>query len=548
MRQDPAGGKVAWCTLELPPQQVAETDPSPAEAAGRPGFELVWSKLRPPALRAGLVPRAGLLSLLQQGVQARLCSWTRPPGSARPPCSASGGWRPVAAGSPGSRSTRRTTIRPACGSMWRRPCGRSSRRWGRPRRGAAAPQRRPRPGGRAVAAQRPACRRRAAVPGPGRLPPRHQPGLPPDTRLLPDHLPAGVHVRWLREPTRRSPWPGCGPEGSWSSSVWRSCGSRTRRRRRALNAPRACGLPPMTWSASWNGPRAGRPGWSWPACRFATGRTRRVHRLVPRRQPPCRRLPGAEVLDRQPEEIRSFLLRTSVRPAVRAAVRRRPGDRGLHRAAGRAGAVQTCSWCRWMIAARYRYHHLFRELLRLELGQREPGLVPVLHRRAAAWHGTAGQLDEAIGHASAAGDFAEAGALIARHLVHPLGRWTTSDRGPLAGRARGGDHGQSAGGLRRRLDPWAGGAPGRTPNAGWPRPRTAATRGRRPTASPRWPSAPPRPGHHGVRRRGRRSPAYRALEVAGPAPTPFSWTAQAALGHCLYLAGRRPRHGRGSRS
>ena len=106
----------------------------------------------------------------------------------------------------------------------------------------------------------------------------------------------------------------------------------------------------------------------------------------------------------------------------------------------------------------YRYHHLFRELLRLELGQREPGLVPVLHRRAAAWHGTAGQLDEAIGQASAAGDFAEAGALIARHLAHPLGRWTTSDRGPLAGRARGGDHGQSAGGLRRRLDPRAGGA------------------------------------------------------------------------------------------
>jgi LuxR family maltose regulon positive regulatory protein len=32
--------------------------------------------------------------------------------------------------------------------------------------------------------------------------------------------------------------------------------------------------------------------------------------------------------------------------------------------------------------------------------------------------------------------------------------------------------------------------------------------------------------------------AHRALEVAGPAPTPFSWTAQAALGHCLYLAGR----------
>jgi LuxR family maltose regulon positive regulatory protein len=32
----------------------------------------------------------------------------------------------------------------------------------------------------------------------------------------------------------------------------------------------------------------------------------------------------------------------------------------------------------------YRYQQLFAELLRLELAYREPGLVPVLHRRAAA--------------------------------------------------------------------------------------------------------------------------------------------------------------------
>src|SRR4029453_17268578 len=32
--------------------------------------------------------------------------------------------------------------------------------------------------------------------------------------------------------------------------------------------------------------------------------------------------------------------------------------------------------------------------------------------------------------------------------------------------------------------------------------------------------------------------ARRALELAGPQPTPFHWTAQAALGHGLYLSGR----------
>ena len=33
----------------------------------------------------------------------------------------------------------------------------------------------------------------------------------------------------------------------------------------------------------------------------------------------------------------------------------------------------------------YRYHYLFRDLLLAELESREPGLVPVLHRRAASW-------------------------------------------------------------------------------------------------------------------------------------------------------------------
>jgi LuxR family maltose regulon positive regulatory protein len=34
----------------------------------------------------------------------------------------------------------------------------------------------------------------------------------------------------------------------------------------------------------------------------------------------------------------------------------------------------------------YRYHHLFRDMLLAELHRLEPGLIPVLHRRAAQWH------------------------------------------------------------------------------------------------------------------------------------------------------------------
>ena len=52
----------------------------------------------------------------------------------------------------------------------------------------------------------------------------------------------------------------------------------------------------------------------------------------------------------------------------------------------------------------YRYHRLFRELLRAELERREPGLLPRLHVRAAAWCEANGLPEVAIDHARAAGD------------------------------------------------------------------------------------------------------------------------------------------------
>ena len=52
----------------------------------------------------------------------------------------------------------------------------------------------------------------------------------------------------------------------------------------------------------------------------------------------------------------------------------------------------------------YRYHHLFHELLRTELGRREPELIPELHRRAASWCEANGLPESAIDHAQAAGD------------------------------------------------------------------------------------------------------------------------------------------------
>ena len=52
----------------------------------------------------------------------------------------------------------------------------------------------------------------------------------------------------------------------------------------------------------------------------------------------------------------------------------------------------------------YRYHHLFRQLLRSDLEQREPAKAPVLLRRAAEWSEENGDPEAAIRYAQAAGD------------------------------------------------------------------------------------------------------------------------------------------------
>jgi ATP/maltotriose-dependent transcriptional regulator MalT len=61
---------------------------------------------------------------------------------------------------------------------------------------------------------------------------------------------------------------------------------------------------------------------------------------------------------------------------------------------------------------RYRYHHLFGELLREQLTATMPGHVTGLHQAAAAWHAAAGHPGEAIRHALAAGDLPTAEDLV----------------------------------------------------------------------------------------------------------------------------------------
>ena len=75
---------------------------------------------------------------------------------------------------------------------------------------------------------------------------------------------------------------------------------------------------------------------------------------------------------------------------------------------------------------RYRYHQLFADLLRAQLAQREPGLVPKLHKRAYEWLAEEGETDAAVRHALAAGEVdAAVGLVAAQWLADPhahLGR------------------------------------------------------------------------------------------------------------------------------
>lgn len=121
-----------------------------------------------------------------------------------------------------------------------------------------------------------------------------------------------------------------------------------------------------------------------------------------------------EVLADQDSALRDFLLRTSIlerlcAPLCDAVTGRRDSARQLET------AERSNLFLVWLDTRRewYRYHHLFREQLLHELVRTAPDLEPELHRRAAAWHTEHGNVDDAVGHATAAGDFAAAGELIA---------------------------------------------------------------------------------------------------------------------------------------
>jgi LuxR family maltose regulon positive regulatory protein len=124
----------------------------------------------------------------------------------------------------------------------------------------------------------------------------------------------------------------------------------------------------------------------------------------------------AEMLDRQPPDVQDLLLRTSLLDRVNGEL--------AHLLTGRPGAEQILlgledanAFVESLDPGRtwFRYHHLFADLLRLELRRSLPAEIPALHHRAAEWFTHHGQVAEAIGHTQAAGEWPEAARLLTDH-------------------------------------------------------------------------------------------------------------------------------------
>jgi LuxR family maltose regulon positive regulatory protein len=576
VRQDGARGKTAWCTLKLPPQEadragsgrplppmanptpmadgVDDTDPGASQATDLVGPGVVWSKLVAPTRRAGLLPRASLQSLLQVGLEGKLCLVEAPAGFGKTTLLAQ--WQAAAGGGrvawvsldEGDNDPTRfwvyvvealRTVEPSLGTATLAALGRPS-----------------------------ADLYRVVLPG--LLNDLHVVGSPlvlvlDDYHLISnptchqtltfflDHLPAGVHVALSGRTDPPLPLARMRARGELAEIRVADLQFTDEEAIALLNT--SMGLQLATedverlaertegWAAGLIMAGLSLRGRQDPSAFIASfhGDNRHVADFL-----------ATEVLERESEETRTFLLRTSILERLSGplcdAVLETEGSAGLLGELERSNLflVPLDDHREW-----YRHHHLFAQLLRLELASREPALLATLHRRAAAWHRQAGNLDEAIGHSSAAGEFTEAAAQIAQHWL------TYWRRGQRATVARW---------LDRLPEPAILGDPPVAYVAAWIRGYSGASK----QQTEDWLAAVERDSHEGrlpdgVSSEGDlpdgvsslafganlaraalvfddlgRSAAAgrRALGLAGPESLQFWWMAQSALGHALYLSGQ----------
>jgi LuxR family maltose regulon positive regulatory protein len=120
-----------------------------------------------------------------------------------------------------------------------------------------------------------------------------------------------------------------------------------------------------------------------------------------------------EVLQRQPDDVRRFLLWTSILDGLSGAlcdaVTELDGGQSMLEVLDRRNlfVIPLDARREW-----YRYHHLFADVLRARLIRQEPDRVLDLHRRASRWYELNGEPHDAIRHSLAGEDFERAAGMI----------------------------------------------------------------------------------------------------------------------------------------
>jgi LuxR family maltose regulon positive regulatory protein len=120
-----------------------------------------------------------------------------------------------------------------------------------------------------------------------------------------------------------------------------------------------------------------------------------------------------EVLRRQPDHVRSFLVRTSILDRLSGplcdVVTAQHDGKAMLETLDRANlfVVQLDDNRRW-----FRYHHLFADVLQTHLLDERPEEATELHRRASQWYDQNGEPLAAVRHALSAGDVERAAGLV----------------------------------------------------------------------------------------------------------------------------------------
>lgn len=129
-----------------------------------------------------------------------------------------------------------------------------------------------------------------------------------------------------------------------------------------------------------------------------------------------------EVLQRQPEAVRSFLLQTAILEQLNGPLC--DAVTGQEQSSAQLESLERGNFFVVPLDDKrqgYRYHHLFADVLQARLLMEQPAQIAVLHQRASAWYEQHGSTRDAIRHALAAEDFARAANLI-EQAIPAMGR------------------------------------------------------------------------------------------------------------------------------